>query len=153
MLWYLHLCMVEVELEPCPLYCLGSGLLHNETTGSIGLFWRVMPCRRHPSWTSGVSLYRKCCSCKHRLYQLGSIARAPREVCWDVAAGEGGDLTLHAHFAYSHSKHIVRQSSPIVHCILKPVSYAGVDACFVKEYIVAVHAHHALSGLLLGSGQ
>jgi hypothetical protein len=37
-----------------------------------------------------------------------SDVRAPREVCWKIA-GEGGDLTAHAHSAYSYSKHIVLQ--------------------------------------------
>jgi hypothetical protein len=35
--------------------------------------------------------------------------RAPREVRWEVVAGEGGDLTAHAHSACSYSKHIVLQ--------------------------------------------
>jgi hypothetical protein len=35
--------------------------------------------------------------------------RAPREVSWEVGAGEGGDYTAHAHSAYSYSEHIVLQ--------------------------------------------
>jgi hypothetical protein len=35
--------------------------------------------------------------------------RAPRQFRWEVRSGEGGDLTAHAHSAYSYSKHIILQ--------------------------------------------
>jgi hypothetical protein len=33
----------------------------------------------------------------------------PREVCWEVGAGEESDLIMHVHSIYSYSKHIVLQ--------------------------------------------
>jgi hypothetical protein len=42
-------------------------------------------------------------------YTYIHTVRARREVHWEVEAGEGGDVTAHAHSAYSYSKHTVLQ--------------------------------------------
>jgi hypothetical protein len=48
-----------------------------------------------------------------------STVRTPREVRWDVAAGEvGADLAAHAHSAYSYYKQKVSQQSPVVQCVV-----------------------------------
>jgi hypothetical protein len=63
------------------------------------------------------------------------------------------DLTAHAHSASSYSKHIVLQLSPAVQCIVYANSVARVNACFVKDYSVAVHAHPTPNGLLMAREQ
>jgi hypothetical protein len=68
-------------------------------------------------------------------------------------SGIRGDPAAHAHSAYYYFKHIVLLQSPVVQCIVYANSVAAVDACFVKEYSVAVHAHSAPSGHLLERGQ
>jgi hypothetical protein len=49
------------------------------------------------------------------LGNTGLLLSASKEVRWEVGAGEGGDLTAHAHSAYSYIKHTV---SPAVECIV-----------------------------------
>lgn len=44
-----------------------------------------------------------------KLFCEQTTVHAPREVCWEAGAVEGGDLTVHVQSAYSYSRHIVLQ--------------------------------------------
>jgi hypothetical protein len=48
---------------------------------------------------------------------------------------------------------IALQQSPVVQWIVYMNCVEGVDACFVKDYSVAVHAHSTPSGLLMAREQ
>jgi hypothetical protein len=54
-----------------------------------------------------------------------------REVCSEVQAGEGGDLTVHAHSTYSYSKHIALPVSPLVQCIMEMVLQGWMHVLWV----------------------